>query len=307
MASHFRSRGAEVDWIDDRASNHAVFKAMVRFDLPGAGLVARRHFERAFFALRDRRYTDVLVVNPEGCGLAVLKQLRRLQPQARFALYRWDSFENRKHLSPTALLKQFDRASTFDDVDAERYGMRFRPLFFSDEAPARQIEPRYAFSFIGTMHSDRYRIVSALNRQASEFGLATFVYPFLASRAIYWVYRAARPEFRGTKFGDFRYKSMPYAEAMEVTGASLAAIDIEHPKQRGLTMRTFEVLAAGKKLITTNARIRDYDFYSPDRICVIDRLQPRVEKSFFEAPPVPWEASQRARYSIRAWADDVLG
>jgi hypothetical protein len=307
ITCHLRSRGAEVDWIDDRASNHAAFKAVVRLNLPGASFVAQRHFAQALHILRDRQYTDVLVVNPEACRLPVVEKVRRLHPKARFSLYMWDSFENRKYLSPSSFLRLFDKASTFDDVDAKRHGMQFRPLFFSDEAPARHIEPRFAFSFIGTMHSDRYRIVSALNRQSSELGLATFVYPFLATRAIYWVYRASKPEFRGTTPGDFRYVSMPYAEALEVTGASLAAVDIEHPRQRGLTMRTFEVLAAGKKLITTNARIRDYDFYSLDRICVIDRHQPRIEKGFFEAPPAPWETRHRIRYGIRAWADDVLG
>ena len=33
-------------------------------------------------------------------------------------------------------------------------------------------------------------------------------------------------------------------------------LDINHPGQNGLTMRTFEALGAGKKLITTNTEIK---------------------------------------------------
>lgn len=307
MADHFRSRGASVDWIDDRASNHSLFKISVRLNLPGSGLAARRHFRRAFQGLEEGGYTDVVLVNPESCGLPMVRRLRQLLPRARFALYMWDSFENRQYLSPEALLSQFDKTLTFDDDDAKRYGMHFRPLFFCEAPPPQPVTPRFAFSFIGTMHTDRYRILRALERQVSAYGLASFTYPYLPSRVLYWSYRATRPEYRSTRPGDFKYTPLRYEQALEITSASMAAVDIEHPRQRGLTIRTFEVLAAGKKLLTTNARVRGYDFYSTERIAVLDRRAPRVDRAFFEEPPPPLDPRQQARYSIRAWADEVLG
>ena len=50
-----------------------------------------------------------------------------------------------------------------------------------------------------------------------------------------------------------------------------AVLDIEHPKQVGLTMRTFEVLASGRKLITTNRSIINHEFYDPLRMCYRQR------------------------------------
>ncbi|MGE4514729.1 MAG: hypothetical protein AB7E26_13095, partial [Chryseobacterium sp.] len=54
------------------------------------------------------------------------------------------------------------------------------------------------------------------------------------------------------------------------------------PFQNGLTIRTFEVLASGKKLITTNSDITNYPFYSPENILVIDRENIQMNPEFFK-------------------------
>ena len=91
-----------------------------------------------------------------------------------------------------------------------------------------------------------------------------------------------------------------------VFSASLSILDIEHPNQVGLTMRTFETLGASKKLVTTNAGVRDYDFFSPSNVYVIDRVNPRVPKDFLDSPYVPLPDSVRARYSIAGWLNEIL-
>lgn len=87
---------------------------------------------------------------------------------------------------------------------------------------------------------------------------------------------------------------------------SRTILDIEHPAQTGLTMRTFETLGASKKLVTTNAQVRDYDFFDPSNILVIDRKSPpRIPESFLETAYVPAHADIYSKYSLQGWIKDV--
>ena len=63
---------------------------------------------------------------------------------------------------------------------------------------------------------------------------------------------------------------------------SKTVVDIQHPKQSGLTMRTIEMLGANKKMITTNADIQNYDFYHPNNICIVDRNNVVVPPEFIK-------------------------
>ena len=83
-------------------------------------------------------------------------------------------------------------------------------------------------------------------------------------------------------------------------------IDIEHPDQSGLTIRTLEVLAAGKKLVTTNRDVINYDFYQYGNVYVIDRLNPKVPQDFIKKPFNPYPSSILNSYSIDNWLVDVL-
>jgi hypothetical protein len=79
---------------------------------------------------------------------------------------------------------------------------------------------------------------------------------------------------------DFCYEPKPSSELSEILQASRIIIDIQHPKQTGLTMRTIEMLGLKKKLITTNKDVVDYDFYDEKNIFIIDRKNPQISMDF---------------------------
>ncbi|MEK5777604.1 lipopolysaccharide biosynthesis protein, partial [Acinetobacter nosocomialis] len=67
-------------------------------------------------------------------------------------------------------------------------------------------------------------------------------------------------------------------EIVELYAKSNIILDISHPGQSGLTMRTFEAIGAGKKLITTNTNIKEYPFYNANNIFIISRDELVLEK-----------------------------
>ena len=102
------------------------------------------------------------------------------------------------------------------------------------------------------------------------------------------------------------YRALSSEEVMEVVASSKAVLDIQHPKQTGLTMRTIEMLGVKRKLITTNPAVKEYDFYNPQNILVIDRANPIVNKEFLESLYSPINEKLYYKYSLDGWIEYIF-
>lgn len=310
ILERLRERGAEVEYVDDRPDNSVLTKLSVRLDLSFFRARFEAYHESVLKNLQGRKFDHILFIVPETCSVAIVKKYQEAFPEAKTRLYMWDSFENKVRLKKNAksLVKMFDQCFTFDRKDCEEFGIHFRPLFFcGNTAEAPRSGAEYAFSFIGTIHSDRYRILKRVADQARTLGQTYFLYPFLPSYLHYLLYKCTKWDVFRTPKNVFQFSSLPYAEVLRVIANSIAIIDIEHPRQRGLTMRTIEVIASERKLITTNCNVKDYRFYSPDRVLVVDRKAPELPRSFFDSHADPVCKSFLSAYSLDGWIDDVFG
>ena len=309
IAERLTEQGAEVTFVDDRPSNNTLAKALIRLS---PGLIQQKleaYHQAEIRRIEQQCFDDLLFIVPESCSAKTIGRYRAAFPGARILLYMWDSFKNKSRKDVPGFLSLFDRAYSFDDQDCKKFGMHFRPLFFC-KSPSSVISKAqsctYAFSFIGTIHSDRFKILKCLGEQADLSGHQYFIYPFLPSKVHYWLYKLTRREFWPLRQSDFRFDALPYAEVLQIMGNSLAIVDIEHPNQRGLTMRTLEVIGSGRKLITTNSHVADYSFYSTDRICVIDREEPRIPPGFLTAATEPILESVISAYGLDGWLESVF-
>ena len=83
-----------------------------------------------------------------------------------------------------------------------------------------------------------------------------------------------------SRVDEFMFATLPISAVNDIFMSSRAVLDVTHPRQCGLTMRTLETLGASKKLVTTNTAVRGYDFYDPTNIAVIDRRSPIIDPDF---------------------------
>lgn len=305
IANEMRRQGAEVDFLPDRLFASPLMKAAMRVRRDWVLPFADRFVLKSVEAFGRSSYDLVFVVGGEGLSVRTLPMLRASFPAATFVLYLWDALRNKRLLDRN--LPFFDQCITFDADDAKTYGMKFRPLFFS---PGFACSPgtdfRHHLSFIGTAHSDRFKIVSnmiaALPEQTSFHR-----YLYLQAPWMFWAHKLGNPAYRGASIKNFHFDPLPRAEVQTVFFNSLAILDIEHPGQTGLTMRTFETMGANKKLITTNALVKETDFFNPENILVIDRLNvPNIPDSFLRTPYVPLPDATYKKYSLTGWLGDVL-
>lgn len=76
--------------------------------------------------------------------------------------------------------------------------------------------------------------------------------------------------------------TMSPSEFRAMINRSKVIVDTHPEHQDGMTARFMWAMGAGKKIITTNVSIVDYDFYTPNSIFVIDKpLNEKIENSLW--------------------------
>lgn len=304
IADELVRRGAQVDFLLDRPFDTPLMAAVTRFRRGWIIGAADRYYQRQLAHLSEKKYDLVFVINGQTLSPHTLQAWRGSYKRAKFVLYMWDSFGNRS--SATDNLKFFDHCFSFDKNDSHKFNLVFRPLFFSSGFErARSAMPTIDISFVGTAHTDRYAIVAAISKQCGN-DANMFYYLFLQAKWVFWAYKLINPAFRGAEISQFNFKPLGKKAVQKIFSDSRAILDIEHPQQTGLTMRTLETIGARKKLITTNKNIRGYDFFSAKNICIIDRCAPRVPAGFVREPYEDIPAAVFQRYRLEGWLDEIL-
>jgi len=298
--------GAQVDFWDDRPKNTFFYKALIRVN---KNILRKRiefYYDTIIDGTKDKEYDYIFFLKAESISNKSLMKLKNIQNKAVFILYLWDSIGNRNDVKP--LLKQFDKVLSFDKNDIKKYPfMCFRPLFYiEDYAKIKQEKLTLDVCFIGTGHSDRYKIIQTIKKYCSKEEITGFYFMYLQGRIIFYYRKFFSNTYRKSKIKDFSYVSLTQKEVIKIIESSKAVLDIQHHKQTGLTMRTLEVLGAKKKLITTNKDIINYDFYHPNNILVINRENPEISKHFFNTPYLEVGKNIYEKYSLKNWLIDVI-
>lgn len=308
IKNELEQKGAQVDYYNDRPGGDFLTKALIRIDRRLLAHKTNRYYDNIIESTKKTPYDYILIVRGEAISIQRLRMLRLAQPQAKLTLYLWDSI----HYNPNArtLLPEFDRVFSFDrkDVD-ENPKMEFLPLFYGQEferAATYCESPTYDACFIGTIHTDRYKVLEKVVDSLESKGRKIFVYCYYPSKLLFRIRSLFEPGFRrfAEKYIDFT--GMTLAEVVDHISRSREIIDINRPDQLGLTIRSIEAVGGQRKLITTNTDIINYDIYSSQSINLIDRNHPTINDSFFEPCSTPYNKETRIKYSVSNWAEQIF-
>ena len=297
--------GYEVTWWDERASSATWYKLALRLFPALTVRWSERVFRDRLQHLSANQITHVLVIKGEGLSKRIALDIREKLSSASMGLYLWDGVENVRGVSK--ILLAFDSVASFDPVDAKNFGWVYRPLFGRNISAANKNVGSSLFDwcFIGTVHSDRHRVIHRL-RQRYGSSCKNFVFCYFQSPLMLLIRRLLDWTLWVAPKGTLSTKSMSAADVAQIVECTTAVLDVEHPRQRGFTMRTIETLLAGKKLVTTNKYILDSDLYHISRVCVINRNAPEISDEFLSQPYLPVPESLRHYYSCEGWAAELL-
>lgn len=215
-------------------------------------------------------------------------------------LYLWDDVARVQNFNEVSFY--YDKIFSFDPKDCQNFGFSFLPLFYTDEfhiENQRKLFDVYSAVFD---HSDRLKIIQELitkNRHKNFF--------FIITQGKIGYIRNIQNH--NTYSGKIKYKWTPVSkdENLKHMVRAKGILDIQIPSQVGLTIRSIEALGSGIKLLTTNQSIRNYDFYNPQNILLIDRKHPQIDWRILDSPYEQVNDRIYNKYSLDNWIDVVLG
>jgi len=187
-------------------------------------------------------------------------------------------------------------------VECKNYGWHLLPLFYvNKQFPA---EAKYDYSGVMSYFPNKdknLRMILDVLPSDKQSKLHLFV-----KSKLYFMYlKAAYRRSVSIGINDISTNKLTKRETLQLFSESKAVIDCPLVTQHGLTMRTFEVLGTGVKLITTNKNIKKYDFYSDEYIFVVDEDTKQILSDFFDKKPTA-AFSLDEKYSIDYFAKVLL-
>jgi hypothetical protein len=296
--------GAKVFYFDERPKNDFLTKACIRLNLKSfIQKNINNYYQNIVNETKTKNFDYLFLISPETIDVEKIKKIKSLHLNIKVFIYIWDSIKNK--IKSLDLLPFSDKFFTFDLNDkVKNKCIKFLPLFYIRDYAyiENKDKPLYDISFIGTIHSDRYSIVKSIDN--SKFSV--FAYFYSPSKVLFLLQKILHNEFKKVSNDDVSFKSLNKKEIINIIENSKCIIDIEHPLQQGLTMRTIEMLGARKKLITTNKNIKEYDFYNTKNICIVDRDNPIISKDFLKLEYSEIEQNIYEKYTLQNWIKNIF-
>jgi len=274
-------------------------KVAKRYARPRFARALEQHHAAILATERGNAYDMVVFLQVHEMAESMLAAFRAAFADARFVLYNWDSLRTHDY---RRFLPYFDRALTFDGDDAATLSIDHLPLFALPEyfAARRDRPKRWDLYFVGSVVTPaRLRAIRSLSRFAESTGLRLRTHLHCSAAGKLMLLR------RGLWMPGLTGRSVTQGEIIDMMEQSRAVFDFANHQQAGYTMRFIENLCAGMKIVTSNGRVMDEAFYSPDRFLVLeDTMDFGAVRAFLEVPL----AADRdfERFSLRSWVHELL-
>ena len=247
-------------------------------------------------------YSYIFVIKGDCITHEALNIIQQKNKNAKTVLYLWDSIKrmpNYKNIQGF-----FMSIYSFDRVDCiNNKKIKFKPLFYRSEYKINNKQNNFIYDlfFIGWAHSDRAILLKEIDLKLQSQDLKSKFLIFVG-KAAYYISKPIRAIRTMTI-----QKPISTKDIAQYCSESRAILDIAHPLQTGLTMRTIEVLfGIGRKLITTNKDIINYDFYNKNNILIINRDNLDIPKDFFKSNFIVYPDDLRDSFFIENWVKDFF-
>lgn len=303
MISEFERQGYSVYFFDDRPSKDMLSKALIRINKKSLKHKTDRYVGKILSSVEGIKLDLVFVILGQSFFREQILRIKSAHPEAEFVYYSWDSVSN----FPSILEFKdcFERIYHFDTHDVKEYGFFLLPLYYSRKMEEKEI--KYSFSAVFTIKRGKLKKFQKIMELIPDNVKSNaFIYLYIQSKFVYLYYKLTCKEFRKSKAKDFKYKKLSKDAFYDIMCKSKVVIDCQMKSQSGLTMRTIEALYAKKKLITTNPNIVDYDFYTPNNICILNKNHLNIPLDFFETS-FDDNYAISDKYSIEQFVKTIIG
>lgn len=303
IKEELEKRGAKVDEYDERPSEEAYMKIIIRLLKKKVPQIFKKYIDGVIAENKSKDYDYILICRGEAFTPLTIQTLRDAYPKAKVILYLWDVMHE---CAMDDVLSACDKAMSFDPEDAKKHNIGFRPTFFvNDYLNVKDVaEFEYDMEFICTLYHPRHKMVKTLRQKFESQGLRFYTYLYVPGLIRY--IQESVCHFPFYPFKDISLSPISIPETIEVLNKTKCILDINPPYQVSLSTRAYEAMASKRKYITTNKHIMDYDFYNPNNIFVIDINNPIIPSEFIKSPFEEVDDEILYKYSVSSLVDDLF-
>lgn len=233
-----------------------------------------------------------LFIRADQFSLQTIETVKRFSK--KIVAYQWDGIER------FPLIKQyvglFDKFCIFDknDVGISSSFIPITNFYFDDlQVETQKIFKKSVF-FVGTQMKDRIPLLNGISNLLLSNGLVPDFYLFKQKQR--------------KKINDYIQiipEPFDFKENILKVQRSEYVLDLHNPVHNGLSFRIFESIGYEKKLITNNILVKEFDFYNPDNIYVIENMNFLDLDEFIKKPYVKNEKI-RFKYGFTNWIEQIL-
>lgn len=256
--------------------------------------------------VKSKKVDYILVVRGDNLSVNFLQKLKNIS-DAKLIMYQWDSIKNFDYLN---FVSYFDKVCSFDPVDCKNYDFEYIQLFalksFDGLYKNRSYPIKYDFLLMGFNHSIRYRVAQKISDYCIENNkkckILLYNPPILfiiAELKKHGISKFLKKVVHFNKHYSFiTFRSVSTNQWQNLLQSSSHVIDLPHPEQNGLTMRTFETLASGNYLYTTNKQLLNEPFYTKEAMGFFneDNIQLPEHSEFVDMN----------KYFLDSWVDRIF-
>lgn len=193
---------------------------------------------------------------------------------------------------------------TFDINDSIEYNLNYTSQFYWRKSQQnKKCETKTDIFFIG-INKGRLKIICDFDKKIKgvkqlfvlkeKYSLKDFFMSF------FWEYKKYIIK-----------KELKYEEVLKLISESKCLLEINKKNQKGITLRTLEAVFFQKKLITNNKKMKEYDFYNPKNIYILENTEfsneeiIKVEKFLNEKSEIIDEKILE-NYTFESWIKKIL-
>lgn len=305
IVNKLKEKGVEAYHINIGAFTHKNFGARVKNAMSKVFIGKNlKHEKRQNFIIdslkKIGKQDQILVINPESIEEHVHEVIRKYAD--RNIAYLYDSMSrNPAH----HILHFFDTVFSFDDEDVKEHGFKKITNYnYLKHCPFEQQHPHLDLFYITSYDTQRLQKLNILINQIDDLNIN---FKTIVAGKKSWKNKITQiVDSKNINIIKFRTRNIPQQSLPKIYKNTKVILDLQRDNQMGLSFRIFEAMALEKKFITDNQTIKNYDFYNPENILILNDDFSNIEKSFFEKDYQKLPDEIYYKYTLDNWVNTVF-
>lgn len=243
---------------------------------------------------------QILVINPELIDEQYHKKIKTYTD--KYIAYLYDSVSRCpvQHL----LDGYFDEIYSFDKDDILKYGFKQTTNYnyLSHYTKPKNFSPAFEVLYVASFD----KRMEHLRKIALALDKIKVSYKFIIVGKKTTLFKLKNLFTNKYSFIELRRKRISQSELIELYKKSNVVLDLVREQQTGLSFRVFEAMATDNKLITNNNTVKNYDFYNPKNILIINSDCENLDVNFFKSNYETISQDIYNYYTIDNWVKNIF-